>query len=63
YVKELSRFYSYGSGSDYALGAMVVAFDNKALSAADVAKKGITAGAEFDESTAMPMQCFTVKLK
>lgn len=63
YVKELSRFYSYGSGSDYALGAMFVAFDNKALSAADVAKKGVTAGAEFDESTAMPMQCFTVKLK
>ena len=63
YVKELSRFYSYGSGSDYALGAMYAAYDDKSKSASDIAKIGVKAGAEFDDSSGLPMNCFTVKLK
>ncbi|MDH3492806.1 MAG: hypothetical protein OEM82_04595, partial [Acidobacteriota bacterium] len=63
YVKELARFYAYGSGSDYALGAMFVAYNDKSKSAADIAKIGVRAGAEFDDSTGLPMNCFTVKLK
>ncbi|MEZ5308005.1 MAG: hypothetical protein R2684_12740 [Pyrinomonadaceae bacterium] len=63
YVKELSRFYAYGSGSSYALGAMMVAYDNKALSAEDIAKIGIKAGAEFDDGTALPLNCYKVGLK
>lgn len=63
YVKELAKFYAYGSGSDYALGAMYVAYDDKSKSAEDIARIGIKAGAEFDDSTGLPMTCYKVKLK
>ncbi|MCB1023947.1 MAG: hypothetical protein KDB79_06150 [Acidobacteria bacterium] len=63
YVKELSRFYAYGSGSDYALGAMFAAYDDKEKSAEDIAKIGIRAGAEFDDGSGLPMNCHTIKLK
>jgi len=63
YVKELVRFYAYGSGSDYALGAMFSAYNDRKKTAADIAKIGVKAGAEFDDSTGLPMNCFTVKLK
>ncbi len=63
YVKQLSRFYAYGSGSDYALGAMYAAYDDKSKSATDIAKIGVKAGAEFDDSSGLPMNYHTVKLK
>ncbi len=63
YVKELSRFYAYGSGSDYALGAMFVAYEDKSKTAEDIAKIGIKAGVEFDDSTGLPMTCHKIKLK
>lgn len=63
YVKELSRFYSYGSGSNYALGAMYAVYDDKKRSAADIAKIGVKAGSEFDDSTGLPMSCYSVRLK
>ena len=63
YVKDLSRFYSYGSGSEFALGAMYVAYEDKKLSAEDIARIGVEAGAEFDDSTALPMTCYKIKLK
>lgn len=63
YVKDLARFYAYGSGSDYALGAMYVAYEDKTKSAEDIAKIGIKAGAEFDDSTDLPMTCYKIKLK
>ncbi len=63
YVKELSRFYAYGSGSDYALGAMYNAYSDKSKSAGDIAKIGVKAGAEFDDSTGLPLTCHKIKLK
>jgi len=63
YIKELSRFYAYGSGSDYALGAMFVGYQDKTKSAADIAKIGVKAGAEFDDSSGLPINCYRVKLK
>ena len=63
YVKELSRFYAYGSGSDYALGAMYAAYGDKTKSAEDIAKIGVKAGAEFDDSTGLPMNSYKIKLK
>lgn len=54
-VQEFSRFYAYGSGNEYALGAMYVAFDQKRLSALDIARLGVEASAEFDDSTGLPI--------
>ncbi len=63
YIKVLSRFYAYGSGSDYALGAMYAAYGEKSKSAADIAKIGIRAGAEFDDSTGLPITSYKIDLK
>ncbi|PWT77231.1 MAG: hypothetical protein C5B46_00145 [Proteobacteria bacterium] len=61
-VQQFSRFYAYGSGSDYALGAMYSVYDDPKLSAEQIARHGVQAAAEFDDGTAAPITCFTVRL-
>jgi len=61
-VQEFSRFYAYGSGSDYALGAMYSAYGDPQLSAEQIARHGIEAAAEFDDGTGLPVTCFTLRL-
>jgi ATP-dependent HslUV protease, peptidase subunit HslV len=61
-VQEFSRFYAYGSGSDYALGAMYSAYGDPQLSAGQIARHGIEAAAEFDDGTGLPVTCFTLRL-
>ncbi|HUF22354.1 MAG TPA: MFS transporter [Burkholderiales bacterium] len=61
-VQEFSRFYAYGSGSDYALGAMWANYRQN-LSASQIARKAIEAAAEFDDATGLPVQCFTVRFR
>lgn len=63
YVQEFSKFYAYGSGNEFALGAMFSVYEDKDKSAEDIAQIGINAGAEFDDGTALPMNCYTIKLK
>ncbi len=62
-VQEFARFYAYGSGSDYALGALFADYDRKDLSAAKIARRAIEAAAEFDDGTGLPAQTFTVRLR
>lgn len=62
YVQEFAKFYSYGSGGDYALGAMFASYDDEAKSAEDIARIGVSAGIEFDDGSGLPMDCRTVKL-
>ncbi|MEO8630305.1 MAG: hypothetical protein ABI612_19735 [Betaproteobacteria bacterium] len=61
-VQEFSKFYAYGSGSDYALGAMFSSYGNADLTAEQIARIGIEAAAEFDDGTSLPMSSFTVPL-
>ena len=61
-VQEFSRFYAYGSGSDYALGAMYFAYGNPKLDAEQIARHGIEAAAEFDDGTGLPITCFTLRV-
>ena len=61
-VFEFDRFWAIGSGRDFALGAMFALFP-KARSAAAVAEAGVTAGAEFDTGTALPINLHEVRLK
>ena len=60
-VQEFTRFYAYGSGGDYALGAMFTAYDTPGLNAEAIARLAINAAAEFDDSTGLPMHCYTIK--
>jgi ATP-dependent protease HslVU (ClpYQ) peptidase subunit len=62
-VQEFSKFYAYGSGSDYALGAMYSIYDKPNLGAAQIARMAIGAAAEFDDGTGLPAQSFAVKLR
>lgn len=60
-VQEYSRFYAFGHGTKYALGAMKVAYELN-LSAEAVARAGLEAAAEFDAFTQGPFDLFTMAL-
>jgi ATP-dependent HslUV protease subunit HslV len=61
-VTEFSRFWSIGTGDEYALGAMYAMYD-KLDDPRRIAKIGLSAACEFDESSGLPLLCHTVKLK
>ena len=45
-VQEFAKFYAFGYGCEYALGAMFAAYEDPARSAEDVARLGVEAAAE-----------------
>ena len=61
-VTEYKKFWSIGSGSEYALGAMYAVYD-QFDSAADIVAAGVAAGAEFNNASSMPLSSYTVRLK
>ena len=62
-VQEFSRFYAYGSGSPYALGAMYAAYHAPSLDAEAVARLGVMAAAEFHDETGLPIQSFVMDIE
>jgi ATP-dependent HslUV protease, peptidase subunit HslV len=60
-VVEFATFYAFGAGYRVALGAMHVA-SPLADDAAEIARLGVEAAAEFDEDTALPAEVHTVRL-
>ncbi len=60
-VFDYDRFWGIGSGRNFALGAMFAAYD-RCKTAAEVARIGVMAGAEFDTATQGPTVLHTVKL-
>jgi ATP-dependent protease HslVU (ClpYQ) peptidase subunit len=62
-VQEFSKFYAYGSGSDYALGALWASYDRPNLGALELVRRSIAAAAEFDDGTGLPVQAHTVRLR
>ena len=60
-VYEYRRFWAAGSGSDYALGAMFAAWEH-VDSAEELARIGVSAGAEFDTGSALPLTCQIIDL-
>jgi len=60
-VSEYTRFWSIGSGSEYALGAMFAVYDDYET-AEEIATAGVKAGAEFNTASAMPMSSYVIKL-
>ena len=60
-VFEFDKFWSIGSGRDFALGAMFAVYKGR-KSAEDIARIGVLAGAEYDTGTGLPMNVATVKL-
>lgn len=62
-VQEFTRFYAYGSGSPYALGAMYAAYRAPSLDAEAVARLGVTAAAEFHDESGLPVQSYVLDLQ
>ncbi|HSW61701.1 MAG TPA: hypothetical protein VLH56_00030 [Dissulfurispiraceae bacterium] len=60
-VQEFSKFYSYGQGSEYAMGAMFAVYDDPPRTAEEIARMGIAAAAEFDVSTGLPMTVMKIR--
>lgn len=60
-VFEFDKFWSIGSGRDFALGAMYATYKGR-RSAEDIARIGVLAGAEYDTGTGLPMNIASVKL-
>ena len=60
-VQEFSKFYAYGTGAEYAMGALYAAYDQPKLSASTLARLAIEAAAEFDDSTGGPVTSYTVR--
>lgn len=52
-VQEYTRYYAFGSGAELALGAMHAVYDG-AEDPEEVARRGLDAAAEFDDSTDGP---------
>lgn len=61
-VDQYSRFWAVGSGSEFALGAMYAVYD-QLDDAEQIAKAGITAGATFDNGSALPMTSYSMAVK
>ncbi|MFN3545054.1 MAG: hypothetical protein ACK4UX_09425 [Thiobacillus sp.] len=59
-VQEFSKFYAYGSGSPYALGAMYAAYRAPSLDAEAIARLGVAAAAEFHDESGLPVQSFVM---
>lgn len=62
-VQEFSKFYAFGSGSDYALGALYATYSQPRKSAEDIAQFAVKTAAEFDDGTELPVNSYAVKLR
>jgi ATP-dependent protease HslVU (ClpYQ) peptidase subunit len=61
-VFDYDRFWAVGSGRNFALGAMHAVW-TRARTAEQVARAGVSAGIEFDRSSAGPFELHTIKLR
>ncbi len=61
-VQEFSRFYAYGSGSDFAMGSLFASYDQPDLDAEALARSAIAAAAEFDDGTGAPIESYSLPL-
>ena len=60
-VSEFSTFCAFGSGYQFALGAMHEAYRTMERPE-DIARAGLEAAAEFDEDTGLPAEVFRIEL-
>lgn len=61
-VQEFTKYYAFGSGADYAMGAMFATFSDKNRSAENIAKLAVEAAAEFNDGTGLPLTSYHFKL-
>ena len=62
-VYDLQKYWAYGSGSEFALGAMHSLYDEKGKSARQVAIAGVEAGIQFDNGSGGDVVVHTLNVK
>ena len=60
-VQEYRKFYAFGSGAAYALGALQALYD-KVDSSEELARAAVAAAAQFDDSSALPATVRSVEV-
>lgn len=60
-VQEFSKFYAYGAGAEYAMGALYASYDQPKLNAEALARLAVEAAAEFDDSTGGPISSHLIR--
>ncbi|MDM8569829.1 hypothetical protein QUF50_10050 [Thiotrichales bacterium HSG1] len=60
-VFEYKKFWAIGSGGEFALGAMYVAYE-QFDSAEEIARIGVNAGIDFDDGSDAPVESYSVNL-
>jgi ATP-dependent protease HslVU (ClpYQ) peptidase subunit len=60
-VEAFPRFWAIGSGASYALGAMFALFE-RSDDVEEIARAGVSAGAEFDDSSELPVVAHRLRL-
>jgi ATP-dependent protease HslVU (ClpYQ) peptidase subunit len=61
-VQEFTKYYAFGSGADYAMGAMFALYSDKNRDAEEIAKIAVAAAAEFNDGTGLPVTSHRFKL-
>ena len=61
-VQEFSKYYAFGSGADYAMGALYATYKDKHRDAEDLAQLAVEAAAEFNDGTGLPYTSYRIKL-
>ncbi len=62
-VQEFTRYYAFGSGSTYAMGALHALYNDPKLDAEALARRAVETAAEFDDATGLPLQSHRIALK
>jgi ATP-dependent HslUV protease subunit HslV len=61
-VQEFAKFYAFGSGADYAMGALYATYKDKNRDAEALARLAVEAAAEFNDGTGLPCTSYRIKL-
>ena len=61
-VQEFTKYYAFGSGADYAMGAMFALYSDKNRDPEEIAKIAVAAAAEFNDGTGLPVTAHRFKL-
>lgn len=61
-VQEFSRYYAFGSGSNYAMGALHALYGERGIDAEALARRAVETAAEFDDATGLPVDSEIIRL-
>lgn len=62
-VYHFNKYWAYGSGRDFALGAMHALYEQDEMTARQIAIAGVSAGMTFDDGSGGKLQVHTVELE